>query len=408
MIKKVSGVFIIMVISMISSFFVTIFLGRDLQAIEFGEFSLLKQIVLVGSTIAILGLDHSYRKLFSKKRQRISIFTVFLIFIISTVICISIYYVYDFSLLKVLLIFIIISFCSISLFLSAKYRTLGNFMKAQILQSGWKILLLISVLIFVLFRIKISLVSVYLFFAISTVLPASFIIYDIIAERKMKDEVKLDYKQYVSFGLMFWLINSTGLLFASIDKFTITKVFNTEILGIYTALSFIFTISFTIIGSAFGYVIFPTILNGQKINWKRLVSLMLFIAMLIFLLFISKGKDLVSLLFDKKYDENNDYFFVIIFSFLGLMQFVHVILHFIISAKGSKKVLQHYLICTIVLLIFFYCFVYISSKSFEYDLQMFSINVLCIWFIKLFVMLILLRRIQKSENKQLNNIYAID
>ena len=65
MLKNISSTLLVMVIAMLSSFFVTIILGRTLSFSDFGEFVLLKQIILIGSTIAIFGLDFSYIKVFS-------------------------------------------------------------------------------------------------------------------------------------------------------------------------------------------------------------------------------------------------------------------------------------------------------------------------------------------------------
>ena len=402
MLKKITNTFIIMVISMLSSFLVTIILGRMLEPNEFGEFSLLKQILLVGSTLAIFGLDNSYIKLFSKYKSKIKIskITIFFVLIISFIITFIIERTYNFSISKTILIFFIISFCSISLFMSANYRTKEKFLFAQIIQSGWKILLLLGIIFLFLLKINLNIEAIYIIIVISVFIPATTIISEVIRENRVKEKVKIKVKSYISFGIMFWLINSTGLLFASMDKFSIPKLFNTEILGVYTALSFLFTVSLTMIGSAFGYVIFPTISKGEKINWGKLSLTMAIIIIFSFIVFLFKGKDLVSLIFNKKYDDYNSMFFVLCFTLIGIMQFIHVILHFIIAGKGDRKNLVEYWIYCLSTIILFLMIVFISNRLIEYDLKIFTLNVLFIWFIKILMMLYLIKKMSK-QNSQL-------
>ena len=391
-----------MVISMLSSFLVTIILGRILQPNEFGEFSLLKQIIVIGPTIAIFGLDHSYIKLFSKYKSKIKIpkITIFFVLIISFIITFIIERTYNFSISKTILVFFIISFCSISLFMSANYRTKEKFLFAQIIQSGWKILLLLGIIFLFLFKINLNIEAIYIIIVISVFIPATTIIPEVIREKKVKEKVKIKVRNYISFGIIFWLINSAGLLFASMDKFSIPKLFNTEILGVYTALSFLFTVSLTMIGSAFGYVIFPTISKGKQVNWKKLFSVIGVIIFFSFIVFSAFGEDLVSYVFKGKYDNYNNIFFVLCFTLLGSMQFIHVILHFIIAGKGDRKNLVEYWIYCLSTVILFLMIVFISNRLIEYDLKIFTLNVLFIWFIKILMMLYLIKKMSK-QNSQL-------
>jgi O-antigen/teichoic acid export membrane protein len=199
---------------------------------------------------------------------------------------------------------------------------------------------------------------------------------------------------------MFWLINSTGLLFGAIDKLIIPITFNNETLGIYTALSFLFTVSLTMIGSSIGYVIFPTISKGKQVNWKKLFSVIGIIIILSFIVFSVAGEYLVSLMFKGKYDSYNNHFFVFCFTLLGSMQFIHVILHFIIAGKGDRKNLGEYWIYCLSTIILFLMIVFISNKLIEYDLKIFTLNVLFIWFIKILMMLYLIKKMSK-QNSQL-------
>ncbi|MCK4339598.1 MAG: oligosaccharide flippase family protein [Candidatus Cloacimonetes bacterium] len=403
MLKKISSTFVIMVISMLSSFLVTIILGRILQPNEFGEFSLLKQIIVIGPTIAIFGLGHSYIKLFSKiqnKNDNIHKITILFAFLISAIISLFIKFIYELSIIKILFVFLSIWFCSISLYLAANFRVKEKFFIAQLFQSGWKILLLLCILFLLFWRLYIDIDIIYRIIVISVLIPASIIIPKILSKSERRIEYNIEIRNYITFGIMFWLINSTGLMFGAIDKLIIPITFNNETLGIYTALSFLFTVSLTMIGSSIGYVIFPTISKGKQVNWKKLFSVIGIIIILSFIVFSVAGEYLVSLLFKGKYDSYNNLFFVFCFTLLGSMQFIHVILHFIIAGKGDRKNLVEYWIYCLSTIILFLMIVFISNRLIEYDLKIFTLNVLFIWFIKILMMLYLIKKMSK-QNSQL-------
>lgn len=403
MLKKVSKTYIIIAISMLSSFIVTILLGRKLSPLEFGEFSLLKQIIVIGPTIAIFGLDHSYIKLFSKiqnKNDNIHKTTILFAFLISAIISLFIKFIYELSIIKILFVFLSIWFCSLSLYLAANFRVKEKFFIAQLLQSGWKILLLLCILFLLFWRVYIDIDVIYRIIVISVLIPASIIIPKIISKSERRREYNIEIRNYITFGIMFWLINSTGLLFGSIDKLIIPITFNNETLGIYTALSFLFTVSLTMIGSSIGYVIFPTISKGKQVNWKTLFSIIGIIIILSFIVFSVAGEYLVSLMFKGKYDNYNNLFFIFCFTLLGSMQFIHVILHFIIAGKGDRKNLVEYWIYCLSTIVLFLMIVFISNRLIEYDLKIFTLNVLFIWFIKILMMIYLIKKMSK-QNSQL-------
>ena len=310
-----------MIVTMLSSFLVTIILGRHFSINDFGEFSLLKQLVLTCSTIALCGLNSSFTKLFSKNKKISNyIYLVassvifFLSFILSVVISIN----YNYSFNKTLIIFLIISFLSISIFLSSLYRVEGKFLIGQFIESGWKLLFLIGVVSLIFFGFSININAIYLLFFITVLISGFLILPTIIFNNNYIYEYN-DIKKFLSTGLLFWIINSSGILFASIDKLAIVKIFSLEALGIYTALGFVYITTLTLIASALGYVVFPLIAKGEIVNYKKILNFSLIIIITISLFLFLFGENLTSILFNAKYDGYNNILFILSFIIIGIM-----------------------------------------------------------------------------------------
>ena len=159
MIKNINGTFLVMVITMLSSFVATIILGKTLSIEAFGEFALLKQIILVGSSIAIFGLDYSYIKLFSKNHNsslKLHLITITIITFVSCLFMLVLNSVYDFQLYKLFALFLCIYFCAINLYQAAIYRLKGQFILAQLFAGGWKFILLLLIVLVIYTGIEIN------------------------------------------------------------------------------------------------------------------------------------------------------------------------------------------------------------------------------------------------------------
>ena len=170
MLKNISSTLLVMVIAMLSSFFVTIILGRTLSFSDFGEFVLLKQIILIGSTIAIFGLDFSYIKVFSNNSdagKKTHLITIIILSLISISFVLMLKIFYGFQLFKLLFIFCCICFGAINLYQAAIYRLKDQFLIAQLFSGGWKIALLLLIGVFLFSGMTIDLQRVYQIFTVS-------------------------------------------------------------------------------------------------------------------------------------------------------------------------------------------------------------------------------------------------
>ncbi len=399
MLKNISMTLLVMVIGMLSSFFVTIILGQTLTFSDFGEFVLLKQIILIGSSIAIFGLDFSYIKVFSNNSdagKKIHLITIIILSLISISFVLMLYIFYGFQLYKSLFIFWCICFGAINLYQAAIYRLKDQFLIAQLFSEGWKVALLLLIGVVLFSGMTIDLQLVYQIFTVSLLFSSSFIIKYFFKTHNVNDR-DTNYRNYLTLGLVFWLINSTGLISGGIDKLVVPIIYDSEVLGIFTGVSFIFVISLTMIGSAIGYVIFPKISAGNEINITKLSFAIFFITLFAIIIFHITGMELVSIIFKGKFDNYIDNKIIFCFTLLGSFQIVHIILHFILSAKGNKKQLIYYWILSIFFIGMFISLLYVLKTYFPFSLLSLSIIILITRFTKIIFMIFLLKRINVDE-----------
>jgi len=406
MFRKISSTFIVIVFSMLSSFIATIYMGRYLSIREFGNFTLFKQLITTGSAIATLGLAYSYTKNFSKEgtgKIYLHWITFFISFIMSNFVGILIWRVYHLTIVQTYLIIFSIWFGALSIYTAANFRIKEHYLGAQFIQSGWKILFLGVVLVAINLKFNINLTFLILFFLISLTIPALSIFSIMLQPRNIESETKVNIKTLLTFGLLFWLLDSTSLISGAIDKFLIPLVYSKQILGIYSALSFIYVTTFLMIGSAIGYVLFPTISKGQSVNWRKMIAMILLIIIGASIVFLFFGKNLIRVVYEGKYDIFNGWFFILCFIIIGIIQMVHTITHFIIAAKGSRKLLRYYFGWTLIGIGLFIFLVYGTNYYGYGTLKTLTISVLIVRITKISGMLLmvyLVYRGNRSKNNQ--------
>jgi len=386
-----------MLATMAASFLATILLGRWLSPAEFGEFALLKSILLLGPTLAVFGLDQSFVKLFAHDpRRRVHLVVLAVIISIGVVVTLIFSKLYSLSSGQSLLVWIGIVSGAGSLFLAGKLRLLKHFLSGQLIHGGWKLMFLLFILLAWFSNMVIDIDLVYLLFTGAMLLPFLFILIDFKHSDQSVVRGENNNRKFLKSGLLFWMMSSSGLLFGGIDKFMIPIVFDHEVLGIYSALGFIYIISFTMLGSAIGYVIFPTVSRGEPIPWRKLALFLSAVTIAAFAFFLPLGHYLVSLFFDGKYDPFNSQLIIAGFILFGAMNMFHVILHFIIAGKGSSRIHTAYVVITLGLCLLYVLVMRISTIFHEAVIEKVLLLILLVWFVKLISMGFLLIRIRQT------------
>lgn len=409
MYKKISSTFIVLSISMLSAFIVTIFLARKLSIADFGDYSLIKQIITNGVVIANLGLGQSYTRNYAKNNKGLFIFyilTALILSIMSLLLGLIIQEVYDYTFTQTLLIILSLFCGSITLYMSEVYRVNNRYTIAQFSESGWKILLLLAVIILYTLTKTITLDDILFLIFLSFLIPSLTFI-NLLFKSFNEDTQVTNLRIFIFTGLTFWAINSAGLLCGSIEKFAIPLILSKEALGIYTSLSFVYVTYFSMIGSAIGYVLFPTLSKGEKVNWIKLSKSIGGIILISSVLFLILGKHLTTIIYGGKYDEYNNWFFIISYIVLGILQLVNSIFHFIVLASGERKELFIYLSIILVSTGLFIGMIWISNLLIGLSIKVLTINVIGIWLIKITGIIFLLYHIVKRRSQDIN-YFSID
>lgn len=409
MYKKISSTFIVLSISMLSAFIVTIFLARKLSIADFGDYSLIKQIITNGVVIANLGLGQSYTRNYAKNNKGLFIFyilTALILSIMSLLLGLIIQEVYDYTFTQTLLIILSLFCGSITLYMSEVYRVNNRYTIAQFSESGWKILLLLAVIILYTLTKTITLDDILFLIFLSFLIPSLTFI-NLLFKSFNEDTQVTNLRIFIFTGLTFWAINSAGLLCGSIEKFAIPLILSKEALGIYTSLSFVYVTYFSMIGSAIGYVLFPTLSKGEKVNWIKLSKSIGGIILISSVLFLILGKHLTTIIYGGKYDEYNNWFFIISYIVLGILQLVNSIFHFIVLASGKRKELFIYLSIILVSTGLFIGMIWISNLLIGLSIKVLTINVIGIWLIKITGIIFLLYHIVKRRSQDIN-YFSID
>lgn len=410
MFKNISSTLFIMVIAMLSSFAATILLGRNLSESDFGEFTLLKQILLIGATVAVFGLDYSYIKNYAKLKNismGTHLLTLSIFSFVSLFFVIVLRFVYDISPIKLTYVYLGVLAGAINFYIAAIQRIKNRFLLAQLFAHGWKILFLILIGLLLYSDIEISSSTIYPVFTISLFIGSTFII-RYLFNNNNEQSSKLEVKNYLTFGLMFWLINSTGLISGGIDKLVIPLLYGSDTLGIYAAVSFVFVISLTMVGSAIGYVIFPKISAGQPIDVKKWSFIVISICIIAILIYQAIGLEIVSLIFSGKYDLYVTTKLILAFSVLGSLQIIHTILHFIISAKGEKHELMQYWFLTIGFIMVFITLLYFGQGQQDSLLLRIASIVMITRVVKIIAMALFLKHILHKTIKPDSALSELD
>ena len=390
------------ILSMIS----TVMLGNIMTPDEFGDFALLKNFILIGATFSILGIDQS---IIRSSINGNSIVTYRVVVLVTTILGALFSFImaifFSLSIINGIFLWGIIVGASQLLYLASIYRLNRQFIFAQMLQSSWKIILFIVIMVasFINISITISRLYYYLFLVLIATLAIHFIFKNKILCNNNMIEDNLDNYSIIKEGILLWMINISGLLFAGMDRFIIPSISDKGILGAYYALSFIYLTGFTMIGSAVGYVIFPYLSQNRLVVWKKLMiytSSLLIVVLVVLRLW---GNLISHYAFNGKYDFVTIDYNTIPLLIMGILQCLNTIIHFYIYARASRTVLKKYIIFLLA-----YCFLYYLSFSlFEvfiiYSLSNIILHILILWLIKVVISLIVSFRII-SNNINLKTI----
>jgi len=287
------------------------------------------------------------------------------------------------------------------LYLASVYRLSNNFTFAQLIHNYWKILLFIIVYFSFLRSIQIDInhLYLYLFIALTSVIIIHYFFKSSVLKCGKSAESKGFSNNVIKDGMILWMINVLGLVFAGMDRFIIPAIADKAALGTYYAMSFIYITGFTVIGSAVGYVLYPYLTQGKAIAWKKVTFFLLSMLTALLILLLFGGQFIASLAFKGKYDFALQFNIIIPLCFLGILQCAHTIIHFYIYAKSSNKALINYTFYLFIYCIGYYLSFILLARFIEYSISSIIQHILILWCLKVIMSIIMSFYISQKKPK---------
>ena len=374
-------------ISFLLSMVATLILGNQMSPEEFGDFALLKNFILIGSTFAIFGMDQGSIRNNIDGRPAISLTIVNIVsFILSAFFAFSMKGLFSLSFNYSFYLWGIVFCGSNVIYLASVHRLKNQFLQAQIVHNSWKIILFTVVMYaFVIGKtININFIYTELFFSMIFVISIYYIYKWIRNNNNLNSKIDEDVQgKAFRDGIILWMINVLGLIFAGMDKFIIPYLATKAVLGTYYAISFIYITGFTMIGSAVGYVIFPYLSKNENMEWKYPAKFILLILSVLFISLLFSGHFITSILFSGKYDIALLHQITTPILVMGVIQCFHAIVQFYIYAKSSKKLLIKYIMFLLIFCFFYFVSFYLMDNFIQYSLQSLVNHIAIIWMLKI-------------------------
>ena len=384
------------------SMLTTLLLGNIMTAEEFGDFALLKNFVLIGATFSIFGLDQGNIRRSIQGAPVIDYKIVNIIsFLLSAIFAATMMILYKLSITNFCFLWGIIFGGGNVLYLASVYRLSNNFTFAQLIHNCWKILLFIIVYFSFLRSIQIDInqLYLYLFIALTSIIIIHYYFKSSVLKCGKSAESKGFSNNMIKDGMILWMINVLGLVFAGMDRFIIPAIADKAALGTYYAMSFIYITGFTMIGSAVGYVLYPYLTQGKAIAWKKVTFFLLSVLTALLILLLFGGQFIASLAFKGKYDFALQFNIIIPLCFLGILQCAHTIIHFYIYAKSSNKALINYTFYLFIYCIGYYLSFILLASVIEYSISSIIQHILILWCLKVIMSIIMSFYISQKNPK---------
>lgn len=357
----------IMILGSLSLFLLNFILKKNLSEIEFGKYSILATFITMISSFGLFGseqllirngnVNKDYSKIHLNKSTSSLVAVSFLLTIIFS-------FIFDY--LKIFdnkLTMICFSFFCIYLMFSFNvFRLLKRFILSQIIQSLWKILIIIIIAILILFNFELNYEIIQnLFFWIIT-------LYGLVVLYLTYNKVNINIKYIKSidkkdFQLTFYFFISllTMSLIGNGDRLLIENKFNIAELGNYFFLNMLILFPFTFIQSYLGFIYIVEFKESKSpldlINEKKKDILKYLILLLLsnfILIYLSTYFKLLTFSFI-----SNNLLIIIILIFTGIIRLYYSIFSSFMGAKGKltsikKANIISFIISSIIIVLLYF------------------------------------------------------
>ena len=338
LIKKIIGVSGIIFLSSICFFLANIILGRMLSKEDYGYFQFIRTVTFILPLLVILGMDASFIRFFSKinistyKWHTNLIISLRNTAIVSIPLVIFIVIFYQIQWSHGLIVYLIIILYGFLLIGNSILRINSEYIKAQLLTSGWRIVFLISIMGLLIFHSfnKNNVIILYL------IAFMFFVIILLIFLKRISEGGKIvSNNDIFKKGSLFFIITISGIIMTQLDRFFISKMLGFEALGVFVAVSLVIITVFNLMGTSIGYVLMPYLAKGNKLNKNTILILVISITIILSIFFVISTRHMNHIFYKGRYDgyQNLIYIFVLI----GILQFIYNFIYFSLGGIGERE-----------------------------------------------------------------------
>ena len=345
--RNIGGVSVILIVVRGAAVLSTIILANILSKTDFGEFALLRTLILLIPPLAIWGQDiatarffsHNDASFFQWTRAFRNVMRIALPLIL--VGAIVAYLVYQLQQVYLLLIIISgVGYCII-LLLSNLLRSQKRYHTAIILDSGFRLVfffIIISALVLGVINKYIAIGGYALCF------PAFAIVGICYVYKKIPSGNKPVPRQMHLDGLWLMLIDASVIIMASVDSLFIPGMLTIEALAIYQAVIVPVHV-FDILGRATKYVLLPEFGAQKQVEFRLYNIAVAVVAIFLLSLFVFGGLIILHILYGTKFDEGLSV--LRIFALVGVLRLFYSLGSSMIVGRLGQIALKYHLVITV-------------------------------------------------------------
>ncbi|HNR67375.1 MAG TPA: hypothetical protein PKN04_05285 [bacterium] len=361
--QKIGWVTGLLGLSMFFASLVSIWLARSLSTQAFGEFSLMRSLILFLPTLAIWGQDIAVTTFFARDHPgryqwtqllRRVLFASAVIGAISVVVSGLIYDLKPYQWICLLLAILIT--CS-TLLLSSLFRSMRRYRTAVLMSSAFRGLFLF-VVAFLWATKRLGADTAIIGYTLTLLVTGLFNIY--LAHRSMpigKDPVPAELHKT---GLIYMGIGLVVNVLVSLDALVISKVLGNETLAIFSATTVPAQI-FSIISHAAKIVWVPEFGRSVHVSLNAYGRKIIVLAFFLMIAVAAAAQPIMRLLYDGKYDSG--IFLLQILSLAGLLRLINGLSSSFIMGRFTDRGLAIYLAITLTIMLFYIPGLYFALRG---------------------------------------------
>jgi O-antigen/teichoic acid export membrane protein len=380
MVMNIGGVSFVLTLMMMFAFVSTVLLGRLLTTEAFGEFSLMRTLVLFIPPLAIWGQDVATARFFSQhdaeqfkwgKALRI-VFSIGILLVLIG--AFAAFLIYKLTFFKVILLFLACSSYIATLFFSNLVRGQQKYMMAIMMMYGFRACFVIVVGVMYFFKVDSAFLAFASYYAIIIILSLANGWYTF---RAVPQGEKIVPKEMHTTGLLFMGSQASVTILGSLDSLFIPTFLDLSSLALYQA-AVAPSQLFNIVGRAGKYVWVPEFGRSENVRVLRISILVGLASMILLISMLLLAKPLLHLLFDGKYDQGAP--ILRILAIAGTIRLFYNLSSSVVIGKMDRQALYYHLGMTIIMVFVEIFFLIYMLK--HYGVMGAAISVLIVTFIR--------------------------